>query len=56
VIDKLMARKPLKNYDMKEEEIEIFDDNVLGNKQRLLVNNYVRLSRDEIRRIFKALY
>lgn len=56
MIDKLMARKPLKDYDMKEEEIEIFAYNILENQQRLLVNNYVRLSRDEIRCIFKALY
>jgi 4-hydroxybutyrate dehydrogenase len=56
LLDQLLNRKPLHEYGMKKEEIEIFTDNVILGQQRLLVNNYVPLSRDEIRDIFQALY
>jgi len=56
VLDNLLARKPLKEYGMKEAEVEIFTDAVIEGQQRLLVNNYVPLSRNEICDIFKALY
>ncbi|MFT5874323.1 MAG: 4-hydroxybutyrate dehydrogenase [Clostridium sp.] len=56
VLDKLLVRKPLKDYGMKASEIESFADNVIEGQQRLLANNYVPLSRDEIRDIYKVLY
>lgn len=56
ILDKLLSRRPLKEYGMKEVEIEAFADNVIESQQRLLANNYADLNRDEIRNIFKALY
>lgn len=56
VLDKLLARKPLKEYGMKIEEIESFSDSVMVGQQRLLANNYVPLTRVEIRDIYKTLY
>lgn len=56
ILDKLLARKPLREYGMKSEEIEIFADNVIAGQQRLLANNYVPLSREEIIAIYKNLY
>lgn len=56
VLDKLLARKPLKEYGMKEEEIDGFTDSVIAGQQRLLANNYVPLSREEIRGIYERLY
>ncbi len=56
LLDRLLSSKPLKEYGMKEQEIEEFADNVLTTQQRLLINNYVELSRDEIRDIYKALF
>lgn len=56
VLDQLLVRKPLREYGMKAEEIESFADSVVTGQQRLLVNNYVSLTRDEIRDIFKALF
>ena len=41
---------------MKEEEIDIFADGVIAGQQRLLANNYVELSRDEIAEIYRKLY
>lgn len=56
VLDKLLSRKPLKEYGMKESEIESFADNVIRGQLRLLVNNYVPFSREEIITIYKTLY
>lgn len=56
VLDKLLPRKPLKEYGMKKEEIEIFTDSVIKGQKRLLANNYEPLSREEIMNIYKKLY
>lgn len=56
VLDSLLIRKPLKEYGMKEEEIEIFAESVIQGQQRLLANNYVPLSRKEIADIYRRLY
>lgn len=56
ILDKLLVRKPLREYGMKVEEIETFTDSVIAGQQRLLVNSYVPLSREEILAIYKNLY
>jgi 4-hydroxybutyrate dehydrogenase len=56
VLGKLLVKKPLKEFGMKKEEIESFTDNVIENQQRLLVNNYVPLSREEMVEIYTNLY
>lgn len=56
LLDRLIDRKPLRNYGMKTEEIEAWADGVIKGQQRLLQNNYTELSRDDIRDIYKALY
>jgi len=56
VLDNLLQRKPLKEYGMKEEEIEKFSDSVLEKQQRLLVNNYVDLSKEDMMKIYSKLY
>lgn len=52
----LLPKKPLRAYGMTEEEIETFTDSVLENQQRLLRNNFVPLSRDQIRDIYRSVY
>lgn len=56
VLDRLLPRKPLRKYGMKEKEIEIFTDEVIKGQQRLLVNNYEPLSREEIIDTYRNLY
>jgi len=56
MLDKLLSRQPLRQYGMKQEEIEGFTDDVLEKQQRLLNNNYVPLSREDIRDIYQKLY
>ena len=41
---------------MKEADIDGFTQNVIKTQQRLLANNYVALSEDEIRDIYRKLY
>lgn len=52
----LLPKKALKEYGMNEEEIETFADSVVENQQRLLGNNFVPLSRDQIRDIYQNVY
>ncbi|HHD2753367.1 TPA: 4-hydroxybutyrate dehydrogenase [Clostridium perfringens] len=56
LLNNLIRRKDLKEYGMKIEEIDIFADSVIKNQQRLLKNNYVPMSIDDIVKIYKTLY
>ncbi|MGI6722721.1 MAG: 4-hydroxybutyrate dehydrogenase [Anaerovoracaceae bacterium] len=48
--------KPLKEYGMTEDQIKSFAKSTVDNQQRLLSNNYVPLSLEEIEEIFASLY
>jgi len=52
----LLQKNNLRFYGMKREEIETFADTVMQKQGRLLANNYVALSRDEIRDIYLSLF
>lgn len=52
----LLPKKALKEYGMTEAEIEEFADSVVENQQRLLGNNFVPLTRDQIRDIYRNVY
>lgn len=56
LLGKLIARKPLREYGMKQEECRQFASAVLATQQRLLANNYVPFSEDEIAQIYTDLY
>jgi len=56
LLDKLIARKPLREYGMTEEQIDSFTLSTVENQQRLLANNYVFLTNEDIRTIFATLY
>ncbi|MGV8145325.1 MAG: 4-hydroxybutyrate dehydrogenase [Alkaliphilus sp.] len=56
LLNNITPKKELRVYGMKEEEIDIFADGVIAGQQRLLANNYVALSRDEIAAIYRKLY
>lgn len=56
VLNKLIAKKPLREYGMTEEQIETFTKSTVDNQQRLLGKSYVPLSYDELRQIFVNLY
>ncbi|GAA0122149.1 MAG: 4-hydroxybutyrate dehydrogenase [Clostridium argentinense] len=52
----LIKRKNLKEYGMGEKDIEEFTENVINTQQRLLANNYVKLSKEEILQLYKSMY
>lgn len=56
VFGKLLSKNKLSSYGMKPAEIESFADTVMQKQTRLLANNYVALSRDEIRDIYQSLF
>lgn len=56
LLQKILLRKPLREYGMKVAEIEEFADSVIANQQRLLKNNYAPLSREEMIGIYKQLF
>jgi 4-hydroxybutyrate dehydrogenase len=55
-LNKLIAKNRLRDYGMAEDQIDALTDSTIENQQRLLVNSYVPLARDEIRSIYSALY
>lgn len=55
-LNKLIIKKPLREYGMVESQIDDFTKSTVDNQQRLLTNNYVPLSDDEIREIFANLF
>jgi len=56
LLGQLISRKPLKEYGMKPEECRGFAESVLVTQQRLLKNNYVPFSVDEIEGIYNRLF
>jgi len=55
-LNKLIVKKPLREYGMVESQIDEFTKSTVANQQRLLTNNYVPFSDEEIREIFANLY
>ncbi len=55
-LGKILPRNRLSGYGMTQEEITGFTDIVIEKQQRLLANNYVPLSRDEISGIYRNLW
>lgn len=55
-LNKIMVKKPLREYGMVEEQIEIFTKSTVDNQQRLLGKSYVPLSYEDLRQIFVNLY
>ncbi|GAA0316518.1 4-hydroxybutyrate dehydrogenase [Bacillus carboniphilus] len=56
LIDKLIPKKKLREYGVKEEDIERYVDKVIESQQRLLINNFVELSREDLIDIYKTVY
>ncbi len=56
LLGKIIAKKPLHEYGMKEEEIELFAISVEKSQQRLLNQSYVKFDIPEMMEIYKALF
>lgn len=55
-LGKILEKKPLKEYGMTEDQVASFAKSTIDNQQRLLGNNYVPLTEEEIAEIFANLY
>ena len=55
-LGKILEKKPLREYGMTEDQVAPFAKSTIDNQQRLLANNYVELSEEEIAEIFQNLY
>jgi 4-hydroxybutyrate dehydrogenase len=55
-LGQLLAKKPLHEYGMVEAQIDEFTKSTVDNQQRLLANNYVFLTDEELREIFAELF
>lgn len=56
LLSNFMKIRPLKDYGMTEKQIAGFTESTVLNQQRLLQNNYVKLTKEEIREIFKRRF
>lgn len=56
VLGKLISKNLLRTYGMKDEEKSIFTESVIIGQQRLLANNYVEFSKEDIEGIYTRLY
>ena len=56
LLNQLIPKKKLREYGMTEAQIDEFTKSTVDNQQRLLANNYVPLTDEEIREIFANLY
>lgn len=54
LLNRILARKPLREYGMKAEDFPVFADSVIEKQQRLLGNNYVFLSREDMLAIYHS--
>ena len=56
LLDTLIPKKPLRAYGVTEEDLAVFADSVIENQQRLMVNSFVPLDREDVYRIFRACW
>jgi Alcohol dehydrogenase, class IV len=56
ILGKMLPKKPLREYGMTEEDINLFTESSVNTQQRLLKNNYTPFSAEDIRSIYQALY
>ncbi|MDD7034829.1 MAG: 4-hydroxybutyrate dehydrogenase [Firmicutes bacterium] len=55
-LGKILEKKPLHEYGMTKDQVAEFAKSTVDNQQRLLANNYVPLTEEEIAEIFENLY
>ena len=56
LLNVLLPKKALHEYGVREEELETFTDSVMTEQGRLMANNFVPLSREQVLEIYRKLY
>ena len=56
LLDKILPKKPLAGYGVKESDLKDYTDIVMTKQGRLMANNYVELTADDVLGIYEKLY
>lgn len=56
ILGKIIEKKPLREYGMKEEEAKVFAESVIAGQQRLLNQSYVKFDAEIMEEIYRDLY
>ena len=56
LLGKLIEKKPLHAYGMAEAQIDTFTELTIANQQRLMSNQYIELTRQDIAAIYRAAF
>jgi len=56
LLDKILPRKKLREYGVEEERLPYYVDKVYETQQRLLIANYVKMTKEEFLEIYKKAY
>ncbi len=56
LMDQVLKKEPLRTFGVKEEDLPVFAGDVIKTQQRLLKNNYVELSEEQILEIYQAAF
>ena len=56
LMDEILKKEPLREFGVKESDLPAFVKDVIQTQQRLLRNNYVELSEEQVLEIYKAAY
>lgn len=56
LLDKILKRKPLREYGVAESDLPALAENVVRTQQRLLSNNYAPFTQTDILAIYQSLY
>ena len=56
LMDEILEAEPLRNFGVKDSDLPVFANNVINTQQRLLKNNYIELTENQVLDIYKAAY
>lgn len=56
LMDEVLKSEPLRSFGVKESDLPVFAGDVIKTQQRLLKNNYIPLTEEQVLDIYKAVY
>lgn len=56
LMDQVLKKEPLRMFGVKESDLPVFAKNVIQTQQRLLNNNYMELTEEQVLEVYRAVY
>ncbi|MDD3173346.1 MAG: 4-hydroxybutyrate dehydrogenase [Herbinix sp.] len=56
LLEAILPKKSLSSYGVTFEQLEEFTDSVMANQGRLMANNYIALTREDVLEIYRSVY